>query len=793
MEKFKSQVLPKYFTTTSYSTFVRQLNKYGFRKVNIKKDEHIFYHPVFKADNKASLHTIKRKRKTSGGQTSGGNSALLFSGASSVNLAAHRDFETNGLHPNLETIQQKQVNYVYPLTKMSTNQDHSSHPMDLEGQILFPSGFNRSSGQIPKQNSISHQEADSPNNPPTPVSLGPQQNPESPLMREVNEPPPHHASLQRLELYNQGSDEYKADTPNHTHNYSGRGNYLQKYGENISDQSHHQVETDCIPKSDQSGFQAIAEHFQNLATQFERHNGQQQDLLKEIKTMEVQWKQENAKTAKNILNINKEMKEEVKKLRELVDAYGVPILRDATQIINDAGGKLARSGEITFRQQTTVIKELRSVNEQLHNDKQAIHQTMINWIQEQVASHPTTIHAIGAMFQDFIHQRQSNNFNEQIADSIRGITSPSNNRGDLQYCENSLSHQANAPKAHEELKQNSACFVSEHRYHPGDSLRSSLNPAFKQEAGNTQLGKRATKALDQKGVFKRAKRHSFSKFRKPQQQVDPSSSINSGDQQPKFDDSQQNARQGAQEFRQANPFTFQNNADNFTMQLTKLASENCAKENKLLQRLSSQFNLSSPVTSGTPRNHNELLSNHDSLHQHLTSSQMRQRALSLAQTSSNQLPLPLPLSMLTINQSSFDPLQQNLLPQGMVSKTISHLEPAFIPSAQVALAAQNLQRQGFTPSFRQNSGEGGLMQQGFMSYPPQSRWIPNQQQQQTTLQLPPLLPGPPSILNNNQHQSYLDESPSLQFQMRSQQRAAAAWGKRNTVLSQFTQKRKLTQ
>ena len=75
MEKFKQQVLPRYFTTTSYSTFVRQvidqspqfyclqLNKYGFRKVNIKKDEHIFYHPVFRADNKNKLHTIKRKRK----------------------------------------------------------------------------------------------------------------------------------------------------------------------------------------------------------------------------------------------------------------------------------------------------------------------------------------------------------------------------------------------------------------------------------------------------------------------------------------------------------------------------------------------------------------------------------------------------------------------------------------------------------------------------------------------------------------------------------------------------------
>ncbi len=46
-------------------TNILQLNKYGFRKVNIKKDEHIFYHPVFRADNRHQLHSIKRKKKGS--------------------------------------------------------------------------------------------------------------------------------------------------------------------------------------------------------------------------------------------------------------------------------------------------------------------------------------------------------------------------------------------------------------------------------------------------------------------------------------------------------------------------------------------------------------------------------------------------------------------------------------------------------------------------------------------------------------------------------------------------------
>ena len=54
--------------------------KYGFRKVNIKKDEHIFYHPVFREDNKSQLHTIKRKRKGNGNNGSTfarGNSNML--------------------------------------------------------------------------------------------------------------------------------------------------------------------------------------------------------------------------------------------------------------------------------------------------------------------------------------------------------------------------------------------------------------------------------------------------------------------------------------------------------------------------------------------------------------------------------------------------------------------------------------------------------------------------------------------------------------------------------------------
>ena len=42
---------------------MKQLNKYGFRKFSIKKDEHYFYHAIFRRDNLQNLSDIKRKKK----------------------------------------------------------------------------------------------------------------------------------------------------------------------------------------------------------------------------------------------------------------------------------------------------------------------------------------------------------------------------------------------------------------------------------------------------------------------------------------------------------------------------------------------------------------------------------------------------------------------------------------------------------------------------------------------------------------------------------------------------------
>jgi hypothetical protein len=79
--------------------------------VNIKKDEHIFYHPVFREDNKAQLHTIKRKRKGNGNGNN--NNGSTFARANS-NMIGDSMMTTGGGAMPTRIIDSSQLTLIMP-------------------------------------------------------------------------------------------------------------------------------------------------------------------------------------------------------------------------------------------------------------------------------------------------------------------------------------------------------------------------------------------------------------------------------------------------------------------------------------------------------------------------------------------------------------------------------------------------------------------------------------------------------------------------------------------------------
>ncbi|KDR84350.1 hypothetical protein GALMADRAFT_133674 [Galerina marginata CBS 339.88] len=149
--EFITSVLPRILDQSSFASFVRQLNEYGFKEVRDRErdwaGEHTstFYHQDFHGDRRDDLQKIKRKpesTKDSWSDTSSGSlpSEKCLSNAGSSSYTSSSDSRPYGLSSDSEVGETFSLSHSYTppsRASMKITVDHlREEKEDLQGRIL---------------------------------------------------------------------------------------------------------------------------------------------------------------------------------------------------------------------------------------------------------------------------------------------------------------------------------------------------------------------------------------------------------------------------------------------------------------------------------------------------------------------------------------------------------------------------------------------------------------------------------------------------------------------------------
>lgn len=90
-EEFEEKILPRYFRGSKYSSFMRQVHFWGFRRIFSGTDKGFYYHKDFIRDQPELCANIARKKNSSSLEIAGDNDVGIF----------NRDNPVSGIHDEL--------------------------------------------------------------------------------------------------------------------------------------------------------------------------------------------------------------------------------------------------------------------------------------------------------------------------------------------------------------------------------------------------------------------------------------------------------------------------------------------------------------------------------------------------------------------------------------------------------------------------------------------------------------------------------------------------------------------